>query len=155
MVKNDCSCHTHPPTLTPKQRAPLSLPQKTNAPRQRRLSTTLTRAYGQDAFDLIPLTFSLPAELAAWRRWLEAAAAAGRDAGPWMLKTAQHLGMGLALLPGEQAFTHALKPRCVCVPARVWMCIPFFLARSLIVLRELVWRTGIIPTYQPTTENPV
>jgi hypothetical protein len=61
-------------------------------PAQRRLSVTLKQAYGDDAFSLVPLTFSLPAELPAWRAWLSAEAAAGRDPGPWMLKTAQHLG---------------------------------------------------------------
>lgn len=73
---------------------------------------TLKQAYGADAFSLVPLTFSLPAELSAWRAWLDSEAAAGRDAGPWMLKTAQHLGMGLCLLPGEQAYAHTLTPRC-------------------------------------------
>lgn len=79
---------------------------------QRRLGVTLAAAYGADAWDVTPLTFSLPAELPAWRAWLDAQAAEGREAGPFMLKTAQHLGLGLCLLPGEQAYTHALKPRC-------------------------------------------
>jgi hypothetical protein len=72
---------------------------------------TLKAAYGPDAFDLVPLTFSLPTELGEWRAWLDAEAAAGRPAGPWMLKTAQHLGMGLRLLPGEAAYGTALVPR--------------------------------------------
>ena len=88
-----------------------ALPGMTSLTKKRRLSVTLKRAYGDDAFRLVPLTFSLPTETAAWRRWLEAEAAAGRDPGPWMLKTAQHLGLGLCLLPGDQAFARALQPR--------------------------------------------
>lgn len=82
---------------------------------------TLKAAYGSDAFELVPLTFSLPGEAPAWREWLDAAAAEGRDSGPWMLKTAQHLGLGLSLLPGEQAYAQALTPRWG--PPRVWVCV--------------------------------
>lgn len=59
---------------------------------QRRLSSTLHAAYGKAAWQLMPLSFSLPGELKAWRAWLDERAAAGEDPGPWMLKTAQHLG---------------------------------------------------------------
>ncbi len=75
------------------------------------MTTTLQEAYGEDAWTLAPLSFSLPADLGAWRAWLDQHAAAGTDPGPWMLKTAQHLGKGLKLLPGEEAYAQALLPR--------------------------------------------
>jgi hypothetical protein len=61
-------------------------------PLQRRLNTTLHEAYGDAAWQLMPLSFALPAELPQWRAWIDQQAAANRDPGPWMLKTAQHLG---------------------------------------------------------------
>jgi hypothetical protein len=77
---------------------------------QRRLSSTLSAAYGDaSAWRLVPQSYSLPAELPKWRAWLDEQAAAGVDPGPWMLKTAQHLGKGLVLLPGEVAYSQALK----------------------------------------------
>jgi hypothetical protein len=79
---------------------------------QRRLSSTLAAVYGNHAWQLVPQSYSLPAELQQWRAWLDEQAAAGADPGPWMLKTAQHLGKGLALLPGEAAYTAAQQPRC-------------------------------------------
>lgn len=103
IAKRCCRCALDVP-LTPPPRPPIHP--------QRRLSVTLKQAYGADAFSLVPLTFSLPTELPAWRAYLDKAAAEGRDPGPWMLKTAQHLGMGLCLLPGEQAYSKALQPRC-------------------------------------------
>lgn len=78
---------------------------------QRRLSTTLSAAYGEEAWQLVPQSYSLPAELPQWKAWLHQQAAQGVDPGPWMLKTSQHLGKGLALLPGQQAYQAALKPR--------------------------------------------
>lgn len=103
---------TAPPSCTPSIATP-HLPSTTphGLSLQRRLSVTLKHAYGNDAFDLVPLTFSLPAELGGWRQWLDQQRVEGRDPGPWMLKTAQHLGMGLCLLPGEQAYAHSLLPR--------------------------------------------
>jgi hypothetical protein len=81
---------------------------------QRRLSSTLAAAYGEHAWQLVPQSYSLPAELQQWRAWLDEQAATGADPGPWMLKTAQHLGKGLVLLPGEAAYTAAQQPRCGC-----------------------------------------
>lgn len=79
--------------------------------KKRRLSSTLSAAYGEHAWQLVPQSYSLPAELQQWRAWLDEQAAAGSDPGPWMLKTAQHLGKGLVLLPGEAAYTAAQQPR--------------------------------------------
>lgn len=95
---------THPPTH------PLTYTHS-SLPLQRRLSVTLQAAYGEGAWAIMPLTFSLPAQLPAWAEWLEAQAAAGADPGPWILKTTQHLGQGLALLEGEAAYRMARTPR--------------------------------------------
>lgn len=78
---------------------------------QRHLSSTLRSAYGEAAWQFVPQSYSLPSELPQWRAWLDEQAAAGADIGPWMLKTAQHLGKGLVLLPGEAAYTTAQQPR--------------------------------------------
>eukprot|EP00879_Flechtneria_rotunda_P013850 GHRR01014466.1.p1 GENE.GHRR01014466.1~~GHRR01014466.1.p1 ORF type:complete len:217 (+),score=73.29 GHRR01014466.1:940-1590(+) len=78
---------------------------------QRQLSSTLHAAYGDAAWELVPQSYSLPAELPLFKQWLDNQTAAGLDSGPWMLKTAQHLGKGLVLLPGEAAYTAALQPR--------------------------------------------
>lgn len=78
---------------------------------QRRLGTTLSAAYGDDAWQLVPQSYSLPGELQQWSQWLQQQEAQGTDPGPWMLKTAQHLGKGLVLLPGQQAYQAAMKPR--------------------------------------------
>lgn len=63
----------------------------------------------------MPQSYTIPAELAEWKAWLDEQAAAGADPGPWMLKTAQHLGKGLVLLPGAAAYHATTQPRCVCV----------------------------------------
>jgi hypothetical protein len=65
----------------------------------------------------MPQSYTIPAELAEWKAWLDAQAAAGADPGPFMLKTAQHLGKGLVLLPGAAAYHAATQPRCACVRA--------------------------------------
>ena len=78
---------------------------------QRRLSATLKAAYGADAWQYMPQSYTLPAELAEWKSWLDEQEAAAADPGPWMLKTAQHLGKGLVLLPGASAFHAARQPR--------------------------------------------
>ncbi|KAI8474298.1 MAG: tubulin-tyrosine ligase family-domain-containing protein [Monoraphidium minutum] len=118
------------PALKPGQLVS-ALPGMMSITKKRRLSVTLKQAYGADAFDLVPLTFSLPSELGAWRAWLDAEAAAGREPGPWMLKTAQHLGMGLCLLPGEQAFAHALVPRAPA--AKPWVLAQRYVADPLLI----------------------
>ncbi|KAG1679275.1 hypothetical protein FOA52_009305 [Chlamydomonas sp. UWO 241] len=89
--------------------------------RKRKLSLTLKQALGERAFAIMPRTFSLPDELDAWRAHVavnSAAAAAAACAGAdgslppqqplWMLKTAQHLGKGLRLLPGDRALQRHL-----------------------------------------------
>jgi hypothetical protein len=113
------------------------------------MSVTLKNAYGDDAFSLVPLTFSLPTELPAWRAWLDAAASRGADPGPWMLKTAQHLGMGLSLLPGEGAFARALAPRAP--PAKPWVLAQRYVSDPLLIggrkfgIRLWVLVTGAAP----------
>lgn len=59
----------------------------------------------------MPQSFTIPAEMAEWKAWLDEQTAAAADPGPWMLKTAQHLGKGLALLPGAAAYQAATQPR--------------------------------------------
>lgn len=111
---------------------------------QRKLSLTLKESFGDEAFRIMPRTFSLPDELDAWRQYMAAAgeaydkqatangsgsgscqssgrdeAAARADGGAcstsdprqqlWILKTAQHLGKGLKLLPAEQAIQEAAR----------------------------------------------
>lgn len=80
---------------------------------QRRLSVTLSQAYGDDAWSLMPLSFSLPNEVWSWRTWLSSSQEQGSAVGPWILKTAQHLGKGLKLLPGHAALEESLKARYV------------------------------------------
>jgi hypothetical protein len=79
---------------------------------QRRLSASLKAAYGEEAWEYMPHSYTIPTEMAEWKAWLDEQAAAGADPGPWMLKTAQHLGKGLVLLPGAAAYTAATQPRC-------------------------------------------
>eukprot|EP00882_Tetradesmus_deserticola_P025697 GHRQ01028251.1.p1 GENE.GHRQ01028251.1~~GHRQ01028251.1.p1 ORF type:complete len:390 (+),score=126.37 GHRQ01028251.1:177-1346(+) len=98
------------PLLTPGQLVS-AVPGMYSLTKKRRLSSTLSAAYGEHAWQLVPQSYSLPAELQQWRAWLDEQAAAGADPGPWMLKTAQHLGKGLVLLPGEAAHTAAQQPR--------------------------------------------
>lgn len=62
-------------------------------------------AYGDDAFSIVPRTYTLPGQVREWREWM-AAWRAGGGTGPgrlWMLKTAQHLGKGLKLMPHHKA----------------------------------------------------
>lgn len=113
------------PSISPFRAPPLSLPPALHLQlvsavpglfaltKKRRLPTTLAAAYGEAAWQLVPRSFSLPGDIAAWRLWLDERAAAGENPGPWMLKTAQHLGRGLTLLPGEAAHAAALAPRSV------------------------------------------
>lgn len=65
----------------------------------------------------MPHSYTVPAEMGEWKAWLDEQVAAGADPGPWMLKTAQHLGKGLVLLPGAAAYHAATQPRCVRVLA--------------------------------------
>jgi hypothetical protein len=61
----------------------------------------------------MPHSYTIPTEMGEWQAWLDEQAAAGADPGPWMLKTAQHLGKGLVLLPGAAAYQAATQPRYV------------------------------------------
>lgn len=79
--------------------------------KKRRLSASLKAAYGDEAWQYMPQSYTIPAELAEWKAWLDEQAAAGADPGPFMLKTAQHLGKGLVLLPGAAAYHAATQPR--------------------------------------------
>lgn len=119
--------------------------------RKRNLAVTLQAAYGdEDAWRLVPRTYSLPSQLQQWRQHLantaeagqfvaadsavSAAAAGGADtqeaaattagqegskqqtaaaalnntgqpAGWWVLKTGQHRGQGLRVVPASQALS--------------------------------------------------
>lgn len=80
--------------------------------RKRRLVPTLRAAYGERANTIVPLSFALPNELPQFEAHLAACSAEGRDAGLWMLKTSQHLGKGLTLLPPDQVLAEARAERC-------------------------------------------
>eukprot|EP00798_Chlamydomonas_sp_ICE-L_P021519 gene21519-28505_t len=75
------------------------------------------------AFRIVPRTFTLPDELPAWKLWLSQQQARQGEEGSsgegastkeyplWILKTAQHLGKGLRLLPPDDALIDAVKKR--------------------------------------------
>lgn len=79
--------------------------------RKRRLVPTLRAAYEDKANEIVPLSFALPGELSQFEEHLEQCGAAGREPGMWMLKTSQHLGKGLSLLPPDQALLEAKRGR--------------------------------------------
>jgi len=66
-----------------------------------------------------------------------------------MLKTAQHLGLGLCLLPGDQAYAHALRPRPA--GAKPWVLAQRYVADPLLIdgrkfgVRLWVVATGAAP----------
>jgi hypothetical protein len=99
-----------------------ALPGMAAITRKRRLADSLLRAYGDDdAEEVCPLTFELPGRLDAWRACLDEEEAKRRREGGesgggassspsssrWMLKTAEHMGQGLALMRGEEAYAAA------------------------------------------------
>eukprot|EP00877_Chromochloris_zofingiensis_P003213 jgi/Chrzof1/12893/Cz07g11100.t1 len=98
------------PTVKPGQLIS-AMPGMFSLTKKRRLSVTLSQAYGDDAWSLMPLSFSLPNEVWSWRTWLSSSQEQGSAVGPWILKTAQHLGKGLKLLPGHAALEESLKAR--------------------------------------------
>ncbi|GAX75739.1 hypothetical protein CEUSTIGMA_g3182.t1 [Chlamydomonas eustigma] len=75
--------------------------------KKRRLSETLVQAYGEKAFDIIPRTYSVPRQVKEWREWMLTHCKGG-EAQLWMLKTAQHLGKGLKLVPYQSAIKEVL-----------------------------------------------
>jgi hypothetical protein len=101
-----------------------ALPGMAAITRKRRLADSLLRAYGDndDAEEVCPLTFELPGRLDAWRACLDDEEAKNRrreggeeggvsssppSSSRWMLKTAEHMGQGLALMAGEEAYAAA------------------------------------------------
>jgi hypothetical protein len=99
--------------------------------RKRKLVPTLQAAYGEDAASIVPLSYVLPNELRKWSAALEAAAAAGAEPGLWMLKTPQHLGKGLALLPPAEAVAEAGRHRPP--PAKPYVCAQRYVADPLLI----------------------
>ena len=91
-----------------------AVPGTQSMTKKKRLSQTLTEAYGEDAWELMPRTFSLPSEANYMMDWMKERA---KKATPevkvgdemWMLKTAQHLGMGLKLVPLKSAFREMIN----------------------------------------------
>lgn len=102
--------------------------------KKRQLAITLHEAYGDSAWQLVPRTYSIPAQLLQWRQQLadDAAAAAvaaadhacegrntstgsatdlglGSCSGFWVLKTGAHLGQGLQIEPANKALSALLK----------------------------------------------
>ena len=51
-------------------------------------------------------TYTIPKEVKEWREWMNTQK--GRDGTMWMLKTAQHLGKGLNLVPYQRAIKEML-----------------------------------------------
>lgn len=80
---------------------------------QRRLPATLCEALGPElAWEIVPRSFMLPDELSGLAAWSAAHPEAAKEL--WILKTAQHLGKGLTLVPLEAAAAEAGKPRRRC-----------------------------------------
>lgn len=77
--------------------------------RKAKLVPTLKAAYGSAAFSIIPESYTLPTERDDWAQVL-----VQPDEGDeklWILKTGQHLGKGLKLLPGKQALKASMARR--------------------------------------------
>ena len=55
---------------------------------------------------MICRTYAIPKEVREWREWMNTQK--GRDGTMWMLKTAQHLGKGLTLVPHQRAIKEML-----------------------------------------------
>ncbi|KAG1663563.1 hypothetical protein FOA52_013183, partial [Chlamydomonas sp. UWO 241] len=77
--------------------------------KKKRLVATLSKAYGEDAWGLVPRTYTLPVQVAAWRAWMGEHRGQASEGRLWMLKTAQHLGKGLALVPRHQAVKQVIQ----------------------------------------------
>ncbi|WIA41879.1 hypothetical protein OEZ86_009203 [Tetradesmus obliquus] len=69
---------------------------------KKRMVQTLRMALGAKAFSIVPLSFCIPEDLAAWQAWL-GSAGPGADTGMWMLKTGQDAGKGLRLVRTQHA----------------------------------------------------
>ncbi|MEW5315281.1 MAG: hypothetical protein WDW38_006722 [Sanguina aurantia] len=69
------------------------------------MSITKREAYSDQAWQLMPRSFMLPEELPAFKQWILTKPGAAEEL--WILKTAQHLGMGLTLLKGPAAVKEA------------------------------------------------
>ncbi|KAF6261381.1 tubulin-tyrosine ligase family-domain-containing protein [Scenedesmus sp. NREL 46B-D3] len=111
--------------------------------KKRHLAVTLHAAYGEEAWSMLPRTYSIPAQLQQFRQRLQeeaaaiqaaaaaaaagsdcssasnsvprvgsgadSAAAAGRITGYYVLKTAEHLGQGLQVVPSSKALSALLE----------------------------------------------
>ncbi|KAF6259908.1 tubulin-tyrosine ligase family-domain-containing protein [Scenedesmus sp. NREL 46B-D3] len=64
---------------------------------KKRMVQTLRMALGPQASSIVPLSFCIPEDLAAWQAWLSSSGPAA-DTGLWMLKTGQDAGKGLRLV---------------------------------------------------------
>jgi hypothetical protein len=73
--------------------------------RKRNLAATVGAAYGEDAWQLLPRSYSIPSQLLQWRQRLASEAAAGW----WVLKTGEHLGQGLRVVPSHKALSALLE----------------------------------------------
>ncbi len=76
---------------------------------QRKLPVTLRTALGAAAWAVTPHSFVLPDEMASLQAHMKSREAAGAGGELWILKTAQHLGKGLKLLPARELFGEASK----------------------------------------------
>ncbi|GIL77063.1 hypothetical protein Vretifemale_6624 [Volvox reticuliferus] len=88
-----------------------AVPGSQSLTRKRRLPETLTQAYGPEGGgSIVPLTFQLPAQIAEWRSWMAVhPCRPGEPQRLWMLKTSQHLGKGLQLVPQDRALEAVLR----------------------------------------------
>lgn len=94
-----------------------------------RLPITLREAYGDDSWHLMPQTFTIPAQLHEWQEALHRAPTQPEKL--WILKTAQHLGKGLKIVPAHCA----LKEVAIRTQARMVKSTrekPFVLAQKYI-----------------------
>lgn len=83
-----------------------AMPGLTSITRKRQLPVTLRSVYGQVfAESLTPTTFSLPTEVKSFRDHLQTCDDSGEL---WILKTAQHLGKGLKIVPASRAIKEVM-----------------------------------------------
>ncbi|BDA46895.1 probable tubulin polyglutamylase ttll6 [Coccomyxa sp. Obi] len=77
---------------------------------KRRLIETLTSAYGDGAFTILPRTFLLPELYWDWRLWIQGHME-GDGEKLWVLKENAHRGQGVIVLPEKEAMARAISVR--------------------------------------------
>lgn len=90
--------------------------------KKRKLPVTLHAAYGDAAWQMLPRTYSIPGQLQMWQQCVlgdtklagsadscagtvDGPAATASEVGYWVLKTAEHLGQGIQIVPSKEALS--------------------------------------------------